>query len=74
MKKLRFEAANGVWRFAFAFDPKHKATILCAGNQPVGSQTRFRRPDQESLLFSGTASLNERKRAVSGAPCAPVPS
>lgn len=25
MKELRFDAANGVWRVAFAFDPKRKA-------------------------------------------------
>jgi hypothetical protein len=28
MKELRFEAADGVWRAAFAFDPKRNAVIL----------------------------------------------
>jgi hypothetical protein len=29
MKELRFDAADGVWRFAFAFDPTRKAIVLC---------------------------------------------
>jgi len=32
MKELRFKAANGVWRAAFAFDPKRKAVLLVAGD------------------------------------------
>ena len=41
MKELRFHAADGVWRFAFAFDPKRMAIILCGGDKSGGSQTRF---------------------------------
>ena len=41
MKELRFDAADGVWRFAFAFDPKRKAIILCGGDKSGGSQARF---------------------------------
>ncbi len=33
MKELRFNADNGVWRVAFAFDPKRKAIILVAGDK-----------------------------------------
>jgi hypothetical protein len=33
MKELRFDAADGVWRVAFAFDPKRKAVLLVAGNK-----------------------------------------
>jgi hypothetical protein len=33
MKELRFDAADGVWRVAFAFDPKRKAILLVAGNK-----------------------------------------
>ena len=29
MKELRFKAADGVWRAAFAFDPKRKAICTC---------------------------------------------
>lgn len=41
MKELRFDAADGVWRFAFAFDPVRKAIILCGGDKSGGSQQRF---------------------------------
>ena len=33
MKELRFDAANGVWRVAFAFDPKRRAVLLVAGDK-----------------------------------------
>ncbi len=33
MKGLRFDAADGVWRVAFAFDPKRKAILLVAGDK-----------------------------------------
>ena len=41
MKELRFDAAGGVWRVAFAFDPKRKAILLVAGDKSGGSETRF---------------------------------
>jgi hypothetical protein len=41
MKELRFDADNGVWRVAFAFDPKRKAILLVAGNKSGGSEKRF---------------------------------
>jgi hypothetical protein len=43
MKELRFEAAHGVWRFAFAFDPKRRAIILCGGDKSGGGEKRFYR-------------------------------
>jgi hypothetical protein len=43
MKELRFDAADGVWRFAFAFDLVRKAVILCGGDKSGGSQKRFYR-------------------------------
>lgn len=43
MKELRFDAADGVWRFAFAFDPRRRAIILCGGDKSGGSQQRFYR-------------------------------
>jgi hypothetical protein len=43
MKELRFEAANGVWRVAFAFDPKRRAILFVAGDKSGGSQKRFYR-------------------------------
>ena len=41
MKELRFEAADGEWRSAFAFDTRRKAILLVAGDKSGGSQKRF---------------------------------
>jgi hypothetical protein len=41
MKELRFAAAGGVWRVAFAFDPKRNAILLVAGDKSGVSQARF---------------------------------
>lgn len=41
MKELRFKAADGVWRVAFAFDPLRRAIILVAGDKSGVSQKRF---------------------------------
>jgi hypothetical protein len=43
MKELRFSAADGEWRIAFAFDPKLRAILLVAGDKSGGSQQRFYR-------------------------------
>ena len=40
-KELRFEAADGEWRAAFAFDPQRKAIVLVAGDKSGGSQKKF---------------------------------
>jgi hypothetical protein len=41
MKELRFNAADGVWRVAFAFDPDRQAILLVAGDKAGVSQQRF---------------------------------
>jgi hypothetical protein len=41
MKELRFEAAGGVWRAAFAFDPVRRAIVLVAGDKSGGSSDQF---------------------------------
>lgn len=41
MKELRFDADNGVWRTAFAFDPERKAILLVAGDKLGTNQKRF---------------------------------
>jgi hypothetical protein len=41
MKELRFNVSDGVWRAAFAFDPKRKAVVLVAGDKSGGSEKRF---------------------------------
>jgi hypothetical protein len=43
MKELRFRADGGVWRVAFAFDPKRDAILLVAGDKSGGSETKFYR-------------------------------
>jgi hypothetical protein len=43
MKELRFDAAGGVWRVAFAFDSKRKAILLVGGDKSGGGEKRFYR-------------------------------
>lgn len=43
MKELRFDADDGVWRVAFAFDPSRQAVLLVAADKSGGSQKRFYR-------------------------------
>src|SRR4051812_40032981 len=43
MRELRFDAADGVWRVVFAFDPTRKAVLLVAGDKSGVSQKRFYR-------------------------------
>lgn len=40
-KELRFDADDGVWRVAFAFDPRRKAILLVCGDKSGGSEKRF---------------------------------
>jgi hypothetical protein len=42
MKELRFDAAGGVWRVAFAFDPDRSAIVLVAGDKSgIANEERF---------------------------------
>ncbi|WP_218081242.1 type II toxin-antitoxin system RelE/ParE family toxin [Anthocerotibacter panamensis] len=41
MKELRFDAADGVWRLAFAFDPQRQAILLVAGDKSGMSEQLF---------------------------------
>ena len=41
MKELRFNADGGVWRLAFAFDPKRQAILLICGDKSGSSEKRF---------------------------------
>lgn len=43
MKELRFRAGGGVWRVAFAFDPRRDAILLVAGDKSGGSEKMFYR-------------------------------
>ena len=41
MKELRFKADGGVWRVAFAFDPKREAILLVCGDKSGVSEKKF---------------------------------
>ena len=41
MKELRCNADDGVWRIAFAFDPKRTAILLTAGDKVGVNKKRF---------------------------------
>jgi hypothetical protein len=43
MKELRFSAADGEWRLAFAFDTRRAAMLLVAGDKSGVGQKRFYR-------------------------------
>jgi len=64
MKELRFDAGNGVWRVAFAFDPKRKAILLVAGDKSGGSEKRFYRQliAKADERFDGHLSFLKKER------------
>ena len=41
MKEIRFNAADGVWRVAFAFDSNRKAILFVAGDKSGVGQRQF---------------------------------
>jgi hypothetical protein len=41
MKELRFDADDGVWRLAYAFDPRRRAILLVAGDKSGVSSKQF---------------------------------
>ncbi len=43
MRELRFDADNGVWRVAYAFDPRRRAILLVAGDKSGQNERRFYR-------------------------------
>ncbi len=58
MKELRFSAANGEWRVAFAFDSKRKAILLVAATNPAAAR-------------SGSTSTSSSKRTKGLTPILP---
>jgi len=64
MKELRFDAAGGVWRVAFAFDPDRKAILLVAGDKSGGSEKRFYRTliDKADARFDAHLATIKRQR------------
>jgi hypothetical protein len=43
MKELRFDSEGGVWRIAFAFDPRRRAILLVGGDKSGTGERRFYR-------------------------------
>jgi hypothetical protein len=41
MKELRFRCEDGLWRVAFAFDPRRRAILLTAGDKLGANQRKF---------------------------------
>ena len=41
LKELRFDAAGGVWRVAFVFDPDRQAIVLAGGSKSGTASRRF---------------------------------
>ena len=41
MKELRFDVSDGVWRVAYAFDPRRQGILLAAGNKSGVTESRF---------------------------------
>ncbi|MFZ7096413.1 type II toxin-antitoxin system RelE/ParE family toxin [Luteimonas dalianensis] len=65
MKELRFNADNGVWRIAFAFDPLRRGILLVAGDKSGGSEKLFYRKlisTADQRFDNHLAQLASRKR------------
>ena len=62
MKELRFTVDDGVWRVAFAFDPKRRAIILVAGDKSGVAQKRF----YKSLIARADARFAEHLETLKG--------
>lgn len=66
MKELRFDADDGVWRVAFAFDPQRKAILLVAGDKSGVSEDRFYKALIKRADTRFDAHLQRLKKAAKG--------
>lgn len=62
MKELRFDAADGVWRVAYAFDPSRQAILLMAGDKSGQSSAHFYR----RLIAKADARFDDHLRLSKG--------
>ena len=60
LKELRFRADNGVWRVAFAFDPKRRAILLVGGDKAGVSKDKFYR----HLIEVADHRFDQHQRAI----------
>jgi hypothetical protein len=63
MKELRFNADDGVWRVAFAFDTRRQAVLLVAGNK-VGLRGRSEDRFYQALIKAADARFAEYLRSL----------
>ena len=61
MKELRFEAADGAWRVAFAL-PERKAILLVGGDKSGTKERRF----YKSLIARADARFDEHLTTLKG--------
>src|SRR5438309_4187640 len=66
MKELRFDAEGGVWRVAFAFDPRRRAILLVAGDKTGRSERTFYRRLIATADARFDAHLERMKRRRAG--------
>jgi hypothetical protein len=59
MKELRFDADDGVWRVAFAFDPLRQAILLTGGDKSGVKSARF----YKALIAKADARYDEHLAA-----------
>lgn len=62
MKEMRFDAADGVWRVAFAFDPAREAILLVAGDKSGVGQGKF----YKSLINKADRRFDRHLAALKG--------
>jgi len=70
MKEIRFDAADGVWRVAFAFDPERKAILLVAGDKTGEGEKRFYKTlikKADERFDRHLAEIEEKKKAEAAA-------
>lgn len=60
MKELRFEADNGIWRVAYAFDPSRKAILLVVGDKSGVAAQRF----YKALIRRADTRFDDHLRAL----------
>lgn len=63
MKELRFRK-DGLWRFAFAFDPRQQAIVLVGGDKEGGNQSKF----YKNLIRIADARFSAHLRGLKPAP------
>lgn len=64
MKELRFAWEGGVWRIAFAFDPRRQSILLAGGNKASANQQRF----YKTLIATADRRFDEHLAALKTAP------